>query len=119
SMRFQCRLVPIDFVEVVDVRVPAILQNIEAHAARLIPLGTESIHLNRFQESLARVRLNPDLYPHRQHAASLPSRSRPRSTRTSPETRILRERRGSRHPQMTPARIRRPANAPLQSAVRA
>src|SRR5260370_35111922 len=70
-MRLQCCLVPINFVEIVDVLVLRVLKDVEAHAPRLIPLGAEGIHLDRLQEALALARLHPDLHPHRQHAASL------------------------------------------------
>ena len=69
-MCLQCGLVTVGLVEVVDVLVLRVLQYIEAQAARLVPLGAESIHLDRFEKALAPVRLHPDLHPHRQHAAS-------------------------------------------------
>src|SRR5207244_4876760 len=70
-MRLQCGLVPVDFVEIVDVLVLCVLKDVEAHAARLIPLGAERVHLDRLQEALALLWPHSDLHPHRQHAASL------------------------------------------------
>jgi len=67
AVRLQRRLVAIDFVEVVDVRVRCVLEHVEAQTARLIPLGAEGIGLDRLEEPLARVGLDPNLDPHRQH----------------------------------------------------
>src|SRR5262249_43153514 len=66
----------VHFVEVIDVLVLLVLENVEAHAARLVSFGTEGIHLNRLQEALARLRLHPDLHPHRQHRGLVLSAAR-------------------------------------------
>src|SRR5204863_7717221 len=71
AMRLQRRFVPIDFVEVIDVRVLLVVQHIEAKAARLVPLGAERIDLDRLQEARASLRLDPDLYPQRYHTLLL------------------------------------------------
>src|SRR5215813_4576923 len=66
-MRFQRRLVPVDLVKVVDILVLNVLKDVEAHAARLVPLGAEGIGLDRLEETLAPVKLYADLHPDRQH----------------------------------------------------
>jgi len=48
-MRLQRRLVAVDLVEVIDVRVLLIVQHVEAQAARLILLGAEGVHLDRLE----------------------------------------------------------------------
>src|SRR6266849_5765893 len=52
-MRLECGLISVSFVEIVDVLVLRVLQNVEAQAARLVPLGTKGIDLDRLQETLA------------------------------------------------------------------
>src|SRR5271165_3885910 len=47
TMGFERRLIPVDFVKVIDVRVLLIMQNIEPQAARFIALGAQSIDLDR------------------------------------------------------------------------
>src|SRR5258707_710658 len=66
-MRRQRRLVPVNLEEVIDVRVLLVVQDVEAQAARLIPLRADCIHLDRLEETIARLRLDPDLHPYRQH----------------------------------------------------
>src|SRR5271167_111270 len=58
AMRFKRRLVPVGFEEVVDVLVLHILKNVEAQTARLVPLGTEGIDLDRLQKTLALIGLH-------------------------------------------------------------
>src|SRR5205823_10610867 len=99
AMRLDRRLIAVDLVEVVDVRVLLIVQHVEAHAARLISLGAESIDLDRLQEALAPFRLDPHLYPQRYHrllppttsmspatAGATPGRARDRRVRRSDTT---------------------------------
>src|SRR5438270_7699757 len=79
-MRLQRRLVPVYFVEVIDVLVLPILKDVEAHAARFVPLRAEGIDLDRLEEPLARTGLHPTLHPHCQHCVLLwLGSSRPRS----------------------------------------
>jgi hypothetical protein len=70
-MRLERRLVAVDLVEIIDVLVLPVLQHIEAHAARLVPLGAQGVCLDRREKTLARLRLHPDLDPNRQHAIPL------------------------------------------------
>ena len=66
-MRLQSGLVLVDLVEVVDVLILRILEHIEAQAAGLVPLRAERVHLDRLQEALPLLRLDPHLDPDRQH----------------------------------------------------
>ena len=52
-VRFQRGFVPVNFKEVVDVRVLLVAQNVEAQAAWLIPFGAQGIRLDRLEETLA------------------------------------------------------------------
>jgi hypothetical protein len=70
-MRFQRRLIAVNLEKVVDVVILLVLQNIKAHAPRLIPLGAERIDLDCFEEAFTLFRLYPDLHPHGQHTALL------------------------------------------------
>jgi len=70
AMRLQRRLVAVHFVEIIDVRVLLVVQHVEAQTARLVPLGAQRIHLDRLQKTVAPLRLDPDLHPHRQHMPS-------------------------------------------------
>jgi hypothetical protein len=70
-MRLERRLVPVDFIEIIDVLFLRVLQNVEPHTARLVPLGPQGVRLDRREKALARLRLHPDFDPNRQHAIPL------------------------------------------------
>jgi hypothetical protein len=72
-MRLERRFVPVDFVKIIDILVLRVLQHVEAHAARLVPLGPQGIRLDRREKAVARLRLHPDFDPNRQHTIPLPS----------------------------------------------
>src|SRR6266446_82903 len=73
AMRLERGLVLVDLVEVVDVLVLLVLQDVEAETVLLVPLGAERIGLDRFEEALAPLRLDPDLHPDRDHGYLLMS----------------------------------------------
>ena len=66
-MRLQRRLVAVDLVEVVDVRVFGVLQDVEAQAAGLIALGAQRVHLDGFEEALPILGLDANPDPDCQH----------------------------------------------------
>jgi hypothetical protein len=70
-MRLQRRLVAVDFVKIIDILVPFVLQHIEPQAARLVPFGPLGIRLDRREKALARLWLHPDFDPNRQHSIPL------------------------------------------------
>src|SRR5262245_9116671 len=59
AMGLQRGLVTVDLEEVVDVLVLLVLEHVEARAPRLVPLGAERVHLDRLQELLAKLGLDP------------------------------------------------------------
>src|SRR2546425_6732346 len=64
-------LVRVDLEEIIDVLVLLVLKHVEAQAARLVPLRTERVRLDRFEKTLSESRLDPHLHPHREHGAPL------------------------------------------------
>jgi hypothetical protein len=52
-MRLEGGLVLVDLVEVVDVGILGVLEDVEAKATRLVPLGAEGVHLDGLEKALA------------------------------------------------------------------
>src|SRR5262245_57395855 len=71
AVRLERGLVLVDLVEVIDVLVLLVLEDVEAMAVLLVPLGTERIDFDPFEEALALLRLDPDLDPDRDHGVLL------------------------------------------------
>src|SRR5207244_12184660 len=67
AMCFQRGLVLVDLVEVVDVLVVLDLEDVETQASRLVPFGTERVHLDGLEKALAQLGLDAHLHPNRQH----------------------------------------------------
>src|SRR5438034_10264196 len=67
AMCFQSGLVLVDLVEVVDVLVVLVLEDVEAQASRLVPFGTERVHLDGLDKALSQLGLDAPLHPNRLH----------------------------------------------------
>src|SRR3972149_2149500 len=66
-MGLQRGLVLVGLVEVVDILVLRVPEDVEAQAARLVPLGGEGVRLDRREEALPQLPLHAHLHPHREH----------------------------------------------------
>src|SRR5262245_24682415 len=69
-MRLQCRLVFVNLVAVVRVRVALVLQHVEAIAPGFVALGAERVLLDRRKEACALRRLHANLDPDREHGSA-------------------------------------------------
>src|SRR5438552_18769937 len=67
AMCFQSGLVLVDLVEVVDVLGVRVLEDVEAPASRLVPFGTERVHLDGLEKALSQLGLDAHLHPNRLH----------------------------------------------------
>src|SRR5437762_14356854 len=66
-MFFQRGMVLADIVKEVDVLVVLVLEDVEAQASRLVPFGTERVHLDGLEKALSQLGLDAHLHPNRLH----------------------------------------------------